>query len=165
MKPTDVYCMCEKRKFTEIMQGLIIDEDLLLLIGDTGLAVWTYKEEEGRIVVDCEDDYSILSLDMNTFNLPQNLEAVRLAKMSFPEFIQYLVEWDGGEVVAGVNPGDHIYEAKERFIWQVAHVYRNGTVSTIDGKLIAAGDYVVLQEKDVMALAQVRESIIGGIEK
>ncbi|WP_226677059.1 hypothetical protein [Rossellomorea aquimaris] len=159
MKPTDVFCKCENRQFTERQQGLLINEDHVLVISDTGLTVWTYATEEGRIIVDSDRDTIILSLDLNDLNKPQNLEAAKFAKMSFPDFIQYLLSWDGGEVDVGLKPGDHVYEISEGFISRVEHVHPNGSITTTAGNLLAKSDYHILNEEELVLVEKLAKSI------
>jgi hypothetical protein len=159
MKPTDVFCKCENRQFTERQQGLLINEDHVLVISDTGLTVWTYATEEGSIIVDSDRDTIILSLDLNDLNKPQNLEAAKFAKMSFPDFIQYLLSWDGGEVDVGLRSGDHVYEISEGFISKVDYVHSNGSISTTAKNLLAKSEYHILNEEELGLIEKLTKSI------
>jgi hypothetical protein len=158
MKPTDVFMKCEQRQYTERLQGLLIDENHVLVVND-GLLIWTYKVEGGLIVVDNDRDHITLSISLYEFDRPQHLEAARLAKMSFPEFIHYLLSWDGGEVDVGLRPGDHVYEISEGFISKVEYVHPNGSITTTAKNLLDKSSYHVLNEEELGLIEKLSKSI------
>lgn len=159
MKAVDVYCKCENRNFTERMQGLLINDHHVLVVSDTGLTVWTYQNENGEIVVDGDTDRIILSMDLNDLDRPENLEAAVFARMTFPDFIQYLLAWDGGEAPAAVQPGDYIYQPSGGYIRKASYVYPNGTVTTDTGELMARSEYQILNEEETQLVNKLSKSL------
>jgi hypothetical protein len=159
MKPTDVYCKCENRKFTERMQGLLINDHHVLVVSDTGLTVWTYQNESGEIVVDGDRDRIVLSMDLTDLDRPENLEAAAFAQMTFPDFVQYLLAWDGGEAPATVQPGDYIYQPSGGYIRKASYVYPNGTVTTDTGELMARSEYQTLNEEETQLVNKLSKSL------
>jgi hypothetical protein len=158
MKPTDIFMKCEQRQFTERLQGLLIDESHVLVVDD-GLLVWTYSIEEGLVVVDSDTDDLILPISLHGSPKPQHLEAARLAKMSFPDFIHYLLSWDGGEVDVGLRPGNHVYEISEGFISKVEYVHPNGSITTTANNLLDKSSYHILNEEELGLIEKLTKSI------
>jgi hypothetical protein len=159
MKAVDVYCKCENRSFTERFQGLLVNDQHILVVSDTGLTVWTYQTEEGEIVVDSDRDKIILSMDLNDLDRPENLEAAVFARMTFLDFVQYLLAFGGGEAPVAVKSGDYIYQPSGGFIRKADYVYPNGTISTDTGELIARSEYQILNEEEKQLVSKLSKSL------
>ncbi|MEG9297039.1 hypothetical protein V6B33_11285 [Mangrovibacillus sp. Mu-81] len=159
MKAVDVFCLCENRKYTERFQGLLINDQLIAVVGDMGLTVSKYETEENRIIVDYEVHDILLEVHYPRLEKTDNFEAVKLANMTVPEFIHYLLAWDGGEVNVDIQPGDYIYQPSGGYIRKASYVYPNGTVTTDTGELMARSDYQILNEEETQLVNKLSKSL------
>jgi hypothetical protein len=159
MRAVDVFSLCEHREYIERFQGLLINDHLVAVVGDMGLWISRYEVEDGKVIVDYEVHDVLLQVDYPTVDKPLNIEAAELAGMTFPQFINYLLRWDGRETAVDVNPGDYVYLTNGHYVVKVNYVYPNGTVSMDKGELVARSQYIELNKEETRMVQKLNESI------